>query len=175
MIIKISSRKNISFRQLLRYMIEGEERVLDSRIITHNLRSDHLEGWVKEFEVNESYRSRRRKNATILTHEILSWHPKDTPVISLTTLESLTRQYIQSRNPNGLYVGAIHQAKDHFHVHLCVSGVEAKSGKAMRMSKGQLNRLKKTLEAYQREKYPELFYSRVGHGRSKKKRIELTR
>ena len=52
MIIKISSRKNISFRQLLRYMIEGEERVLDSRIITHNLRSDYLEGWVKEFEVN---------------------------------------------------------------------------------------------------------------------------
>lgn len=146
-------------------MIEGEERVPESRIMTHNLKGGNIEEWVREFKDNESNRARRRKNSTILTHEILSWHPKDTPKLSLATIENLTREYMLKRNPHGLYVGAIHQAKDHFHVHLCVSGVEAKSGKAMRMSKGEMNRLKRFMEGVQKERYPELAYSRVGHGR----------
>lgn len=121
--------------------------------------------WVKEFEVNEGYRVHKRRNSVKLTHEILSWHPKDRDKLTLEGIEAMTRQYITERNPYGLYVGAIHQSQDHFHVHLCVSGVEYRSGKAMRLSKAELTEVKQNTQAFQREHYPELIHSVVDHGR----------
>jgi len=175
MILKVKSRKNHSFRQLLLYMTEGEERVPHSRVLTHNLKREDIDGWVQEFEENERYRARKRKNSTILTHEILSWHPRDSKYLTVPIIEDLTRQYFQYRNPNGLYVAAIHQAKDHYHVHICASGVEYHSGQAMRMSKGQMHRLKKDLQVYQKDRYPELRYSRVRHGKKREQQLEYQR
>ncbi|MDW3651016.1 MAG: relaxase/mobilization nuclease domain-containing protein [Bacteroidia bacterium] len=166
MIIKVKSRKNKAFRQLLNYMIHSEERVPDSRIMLHNLSGNDIQTWVHEFEVNESYRQHRRKNSVILTHEILSWHPEDTPYLTLEGIEDMTREYIAKRNPNGLYMGVIHLSQDHYHVHLCVSGVEYKSGKAMRLSKQAFGELKQHTQDYQQEYYPELSKSVVAHGRA---------
>ncbi|MEM6342694.1 MAG: relaxase/mobilization nuclease domain-containing protein [Bacteroidota bacterium] len=166
MIIKVKSRKNKAFRQLLTYMIHGEERVPESRIMLHNLSGYDIQTWVHEFEVNEGYRQHRRKNSVILTHEILSWHPDDTPYLTLEGIEDMTREYIARRNPNGLYVGVIHLDQGHYHVHLCVSGVEYKSGKAMRLSKQAFTELKQHTQDYQQDYYPELTNSVVAHGRA---------
>ncbi|MEL7535274.1 MAG: hypothetical protein AAFN10_28515, partial [Bacteroidota bacterium] len=67
----------------------------------------------------------------------------------------------------GIYLGAIHLAKDHYHVHFCVSGVEYRSGQAMRLSKVEVKHLKQELQHYQKTKYPQLTHSIVPHGKSK--------
>lgn len=82
----------------------------------------------------------------------------------------MTREYIATRNPNGFSVRAVNQAKEHYHVHLCVHGVEYRSGKVMRMGKGYTNKLKKHLEYYQCERYPQITHSRVEHGIRKRNR-----
>ncbi|MEL7534909.1 MAG: relaxase/mobilization nuclease domain-containing protein, partial [Bacteroidota bacterium] len=73
--------------------------------------------WTGWYRYNETFRERKRTNSVILTHEILSFHPGDTPYLSVEIIEDLARKYIELRNPNGIYLGAIHLAKDHYHVH----------------------------------------------------------
>lgn len=128
-----------------------------------------MEEWVTEFQQNESYRKNRRSNSVILSHEILSWHKYDSNYISLDMLKEMTRQYIEARNPNGLYVAVAHIDQDmHYHVHLVVSGVAYRSGESMRMSKTDFAKLKRRMEGYQRERFPKLAFSQVGHGSGKK-------
>lgn len=169
MIIKSKTRKQGSFRQLLNYMIKGEERVPDSQIILHNLMGDSIDDWVKEFQANEKHRRRKRKNNVKLYHEILAWHPDDTDYLTLDIIEDLTREYIHLRNPNGLYVGAIHLSQDHYHVHLCVSGVEYQSGQALRISKQDFRMVKERVQELEQSRYPGLHYSKVDHGRRNSK------
>ena len=172
MIIKIKSRKRGSYRQLLNYITKDEERVPDSRIILHNMPEASMDDWVGWFKYNETFRERKRKNSVKLTHEILSWHKDDTPNLTLAAIEDMAREYIQKRNPLGIYVGAIHLSKDHYHVHFCVSGVEYRSGKVMRLSKATMKNLKQSVQEYQKERYPELVHSVVAHGKSK--HLQLT-
>jgi len=164
MIIKSASRKRGSYRQLLRYMIEGEERVPESRIILHNVIGETLDDWVAEFKANEANRKRERKGSVKLYHDILSFHPDDTSYLTLNTIEELTRNYIEERNPNGLYVGAIHLADDHYHCHLCISGTEYKSGKSLRISKARFKAIKLNVQTIEQTRFPELHYSPVAHG-----------
>lgn len=167
MIIKSKTRKRGSFRQLLQYMILGEERVPESRIILHNVVGETLDDWVAEFQSNEKHRLQKRKNSVKLYHEILAWHPEDTAYLSLDTIEYLTREYIQHRNPSGLYVGAIHLSQDHYHVHLCISGLEYQSGKTLRISKKDFAQLKGRVQSIEQYRYPELHYSQVNHGKAR--------
>jgi len=172
MIIKIKSHKNKkSFKSLLDYMINDKDRLFDkegkSFAITHNLKGDSIDEWTKQFKANEKYRQHKRANSVILTHEILSWH-KDEKDISLGKLENMAREYIQKRNPNGMYVAVPHFDKDHYHVHLCCSGIEYRTGKAMRLAKKDLQVLKQNVQQYQLDKYPELSKSVVNHGKQKK-------
>ncbi|MEM7368707.1 MAG: relaxase/mobilization nuclease domain-containing protein [Bacteroidota bacterium] len=172
MIIKIKSRKSRSYRQLLKYLLTDEERVPDSRIILHNMPDGSINDWVGWYKYNETFRKHKRKNNVLLTHEILSWHKDDTPNLSIEAIEDMAREYIEKRNPLGIYVGTIHLSKEHYHVHFCVSGLEYRSGKSMRLSRTDLKELKQSVQAYQQEKYPELVHSVVDHGNSKK--LQLT-
>lgn len=167
MIIKSKTRKQGSFKQLLNYMIKGEERVPESRIILHNLMGDSIDDWVKEFQANEKHRRRKRKNSVKLYHEILAWHPDDTDYLTLDIIEDLTREYIHLRNPNGLYVGAIHLSQDHYHVHLCISGLEYQSGQALRISKQDFRVVKERVQELEQSRYPALHYSKVDHSGGK--------
>jgi hypothetical protein len=172
MIIKIKSYKKPSFLKLLDYMVNDKDRLYDkdghSFVITHNVKGDTIHDWDRQFRLNEQFRLHRRVNSIILTHEILSWHRDDAPDITLAKLEDMARQYIQKRNPQGMYVAVPHFDKEHYHVHICTSGVEYRSGKAMRLAKKDLQILKQEVQRYQREKYPELNKSIVNHNPSKK-------
>jgi len=97
-----------------------------------------------------------------------SWHKDDAKDISLGKLEDMAREYIQQRNPNGIYVAVPHFDKEHYHVHICTSGIEYRTGKAMRLAKKDLQELKQKVQQYQLEKYPELSKSIVNHGQQKK-------
>jgi len=159
-------------------MVNDKDRLFDkegkSFAITHNLKGDSIEEWDKQFKANEEFRQHKRVNSVILTHEILSWHKDDAKDISLGKLEDMAREYIQKRNPNGLYVAVPHFDKEHYHVHICTSGIEYRTGKAMRLDKKNLRELKQNIQQYQIEKYPELSKSIVNHGKSPKEKALLS-
>lgn len=173
MIVKIKTRKRPTFRQLIEYMLNDKARRFENEksfVITHNLRGNDIESWTMQFLENEKYRTHNRKNSVMLTHEIISFH-KDEKNISLEKMEDMAREYIRQRNPNGIYLAVPHTDKEHFHIHICASGVEYKTGKAMRMSKGEFQELKKNIQQYQKEKYPELSKSIVQHEMKGKAKI----
>ena len=171
MIVKIKTHKKPNFKKLFDYLLNDKGRLFDenekSFLITHNLYGDTADEWVKQFKENESHRGHKRKNAVLLYHEILSWHRSDTENLSLEKMEDMVRQYIELRNPNGLYVAVPHHDKQHLHVHLAVSALEFHSGKTMRLSKKEFAELKKKIQLYQQQKYPDLSKSIVRHGLGK--------
>jgi hypothetical protein len=175
MIIKIKSHKRPSFNRVLEYMMNNKDRLFDKKgnsfVITHNLKGTRIKNWVDQYEMNEQCRLRKRKDSIMLTHEILSWHRDDSKHINLSKLEKMVRHYIKSRNPNGIYVAVPHFDKNHYHVHICSSGIEYKTGKSLRLSKLELQKLKKEIQQYQIEQFPELSNSIVKHGVKNKNRL----
>jgi hypothetical protein len=172
MIIKIKTHKKPAFLKLINYMVHNQDRLFDAKgnsfVITKNLRGDQIDEWVRQYKNNERYRKLKRVNSVYLTHEILSWHRADAKDITIEKLEDLTRTYIEERNPNGIYLAVPHFDKDHYHVHICASGIEYRTGKAMRLGKQELNQLKQKVQQYQQQQYPEITQSIVNHGNSKK-------
>ncbi|MFA6924900.1 MAG: relaxase/mobilization nuclease domain-containing protein [Bacteroidales bacterium] len=171
MIIKIKSHKNPNFKKLLNYMLYDKDRLFDkngkSFAVSHNLRGNSITEWVKQFNENEKFRQNKRTDSVILTHEIISFHRDDAKNISIDKLEDIARQYVQERG-NGMLLAVPHFDKEHYHIHICASGIEYKTGKSMRLSKATLQNLKKKIQEYQIEKYPELNKSLVNHGNEKK-------
>ncbi len=168
-IVKIKTYKKPKFDYLLRYMCESQDRLFDAQgksfRITHNIRGKTIEDWTRSFRENETYRQRRRKNSVYLNHEIISFHRDSTKHLSMEKLEQLVREYIQLRNPNGCYVAVPHFDRYHVHVHICSSAVQYRTGKSMRMSRGELAALKKKIQDFQVERFPELGRSVVRHVR----------
>lgn len=167
MIIKIKSlRGRAVFKNLLTYILKSEEKIPESHIIRHNLNGNSIEEWVNEFLHNEAGRLHKRKNNVLLTHEIISFHPDDTPQLSIEKLEQIAREYITRRNPNGLFLGAVHRESNggNIHIHFAVSAVEYASGRSLRMTKKQFHELKKGIQQYQQEQFPELTHSLPSHG-----------
>jgi hypothetical protein len=172
MIVKIKTSKSAGFGKLLTYMMNKKERLFDTQersfVISHHLRGNTIKQWEKQLTENESHRLRKRKDTIKLYHEILSWHKDDAKNLTLPMLEDMAREYIKQRNPNGIYIAVPHFDKDHYHIHICVSGVEYKTGKSLRLSKAALGKLKNGIQKYQIEKYPELTNSVVEHGKRRK-------
>jgi len=159
-------------------MLNDKDRLFDDKgysfAISHNLKGNSIEQWVKQYLANEELRISKRTNSVVLTHEIISFHKEDATNISLDKLEDMARQYVKERNINGMYVAVPHFDKEHYHIHICVSGVEYKTGKAMRLSKVSLQSLKKKIQQYQIDKYPELSKSIVNHGKHPKEQALLS-
>ncbi len=153
-------------------MIHDKDRLFDtsgkSFAITYNLKGNSVSEWEKQFRDNELFRQRKRTDSVILSHEILSWHRDDAGNISLAKLEAMAREYIKQRNPKGMYVAVPHFDKQHYHVHICASGIEYKTGKSLRLPKADLQKLKKDIQNYQIEHFPELSKSIVQHGKKEK-------
>ena len=153
-------------------MVHDKDRLFDkenkSFVITHNLKGNRIDEWVKQFKENEEFRKRKRSDSVLLTHEILSWHNEDSKNISLEKLEEMAKAYIHERNPNGIYIAVPHFDKTHYHIHICASGVEYRTGKSLRMSKVDFQKLKKDIQNYQVEHFPELSNSVVAHGKKDK-------
>ncbi len=168
MIVKIKSHKRDAFKLILEYMMNERERFFPADkstfTITHNLKGKTVSEWVKQYKANELLRTRKRIDSVILTHEILSWHMDDAKHITISKMEDMAQEYIRQRNPRGIYVAVPHFDKEHYHIHICTSGVEYQTGKSLRLSKADLLKLKKGFQEYQKEKFPELTNSIENHG-----------
>lgn len=153
-------------------MIHDKDRLFDkngrSFAITHNLKGNSIEEWEEQFKLNESYRLRKRTDSVYLTHEIISLHRDDAKHITLEKLQTIANEYIFQRNPHGMYVAVPHFDKEHYHIHICASGIEYKTGKSLRLNKPNLLALKKNIQQFQIERFPELSNSVVKHGGKEK-------
>jgi hypothetical protein len=67
-----------------------------------------------------------------------------------------------------MYVAVPYFDKQHYHIHICASGIEFKTGKSLRLTKPELQKLKKDIQQFQIERFPELSKSVVHHGKREK-------
>lgn len=172
MIIKIKSHKRQVFKQILEYMLNDKDRLFDENMnsfaITHNLKGKTIAEWEEQYKANEQFRKVKRSDSVYLTHEILSWHKDDAKNVTLAKMEEMAREYVKQRNSKGIYVAVPHFDKQHYHIHICASGIEYKTGKSLRLTKAGLQKLKKDIQQYQIERFPELSKSVVQHGKKEK-------
>ena len=133
--------------------------------IKHHLKGKEFHDWANQFKKNEQYRKHKRKNQNYLMHTIISFDKRDD--VSLEQMEDLANEFIRQQ-PSGIYLAVPHFDKEHRHIHLCCSAISYRSGKSLRLSKAEFQKLKQDLQNYQQEKYPELSYSVVQHGRKSK-------
>jgi len=159
------TRSTPSYNGLINYIL-NENKVPDRQIFTHNLRSNNsdIKGLAKEFLMNESFRNFNRSDQIYLNHEIISFSALDSPKITPDILSDIMEKYVSLRGSNGVYLGAIHVDKEHIHLHIAVSGLTYRTGKSFYLPKDKLIELKKELQDYQKEKYPELKHSLPKHG-----------
>ncbi len=83
-------------------------------------------------------------------------------------METMAKEYIRQRNPKGMYVAVPHFDREHYHIHILASGIEYRTGKSLRLSKPDLQKLKKDIQQYQIEWFPEFSKSIVEHGKKEK-------
>lgn len=164
-VVKILARHNPSYKSLINYILKEQNE--KPQIITHNLHTNDPILTAREFLENESYRTTTRSDQVFLYHEIISFSNQDSQKIHPEMLEDLGRKYIEFRGNEGVFFGAVHNDRDHVHLHFCVSGTKLYTGKAMRLSKENLKELKINFENYQKQKYPELENSLCDHGKGK--------
>lgn len=166
MIIKMLRRKTPSFKQLLHYIARqdgvGEE---DRRFMAHNLPlTDDLNELAEAFLENAEYRSNKnRKNGVVLHHHILSFNPVDSEGLSPGILEDIATHYIEENFPHFLAFSAVHRDKDHTHIHFCISANERGKKKLLQLNNKQFAKLKRDMEKWQLEKYPQLSKSVIFH------------
>jgi hypothetical protein len=139
----------------------------ESEIFTHNIRSKNPDDWAHEYIENESYRKHTHSDSIKLYHEIVSFSNRETEAISKEMLADIATKYISLRGDTGMYVGAVHRDKEHIHVHLCVSGLAYRTGKAFRLSRSDMQALKKDLQTYHLHRYPSIRHSTCEHGSGK--------
>ena len=176
MVIKSSTHKSANFKGLIEYILKDHKRGVskdENFIIKHNLKGRNIEDWVKEYKTNEANRRVKRSNSIRAYHEVMSISILDKDKVTKAMLSDLTRKYIALRNSNSLCLATAHYDKNHIHVHLAFSGVEAVTGKALRVSKSEFNRFKVALETYQKERWPQLSNSIVEHGKKGKERSKI--
>lgn len=157
MIIKSMARKEQSFAQLYDYITRDQAFEYYYRH-THNFIRQNRSGIIQEFHRNAEL-LRRRKNSNYLYHEIISItrSKQISEQRQKEILHEIVAQYVQSRAKNCLVFGGLHDEKENnLHFHLMISANQLNDRKRYRLSKKQFSEVKKGLESYVLEKYPEL-------------------
>jgi len=159
------SRKEPSFAQLYKYISTGADKKYS---YTRNLYETDTENIAREFEENFNHLKRQR-NSNAIYHEIIS--------ISKSSLDlekqkerllEIAQEYIEARAKKCLVFGSLHEADNNLHFHLMISSNALEQNKNHYLSKKQFEEIKKGLERYVLEKYPELEQRRIIN-RDKKK------
>lgn len=132
----------------------------------------------KEF-LDNSRCCRKRTNGVVLYHEVLAFSGKDREYISADILTDLASKFLELRARGAMAYGVIHFEHENPHVHFVISGNLMSDSKKLRLSKGEFHQVKRKLEKYQRERYPELensvVFQRGNIGKNKTTRQEQER
>lgn len=168
MFVKILSRKNPSYRQLVEYILKDRKPTKSAKdIIKHNIKGTTLEAIVKEFEKNETFRTFKRSDQIALYHEIISLSSNEEHYIPDEVMMDLCRKYLDLRGVKGMYLAALHRDTEHCHAHVMSSALEYATGKAHRISRSALQDIKILLQDYHLQKYPEITESFCDHSKGR--------
>ncbi len=172
MVIKSLTYKNSkAFKHVVEYILKEADKDKPF-LITRYVKDKNPEAIIKQFQANEELRTVKRKNNVLLNMDILSFHQDSGEALDDKILKDLVRKYISLKCPHSISCSVIHRDNtNHVHVHI-VYGIEYGTGRAIRLSKSQFADIKAQTEAYQREKYPELFQSQVQHKQIGKAKIK---
>ena len=165
------------FGQKIDYILsdKGRAKEVESFEIHQNIRQPNRDGAVKAFQDNDVYRKenaakKKIKNSIVCYHDILSFHLNDKQHLDEAILRDLTEQYIQIRCPDAVVFAKPHLHNKNLHIHILISGSDYKSKKLTRLSDAKWNKVRKDIEKYQKEQYPELQHSLVYQDIGKRKR-----
>lgn len=165
------------FAQKIDYIMSDKGRAygIETFELFRNVRTEGRDGAVDAFEKNDRYRqenAKRKKvrNSVVCYHDIISFHHRDKPNLTDTKLQDLTEKYIELRCPNAVVYSKAHIHNKNIHVHLLISGSEYKSQVLTRLSDAKFKKVRKEIEQYQKEQYPELRYSLVYENLGQRKR-----
>lgn len=157
MIIKSMSRKEPSFAQLYDYITR--DNAYDHNYgFTNNFFHNDRDSILREFYKNASLLT-NRKNGNYLYHEIISItrSKQISEDKQKQILQQLVYQYAQSRAKDCLIFGGLHDEKENnLHFHLIISANKLNQNTRYRLSQVQFDGIKKGLEKYCLDKYPEL-------------------
>jgi hypothetical protein len=160
-IVKILGRHSATYASLIKYILNEAKA---SQVFTQNLRSNNIQGYVKEFIDNESFRKHGRSNQLYMTHEIISFSAnEDAKHLTDEMLADMVKEYFRLRGQEGVMLAAVHRDK-HIHIHVCVSALKFRTGKSFGLSKAALRDLKMQLQDFHKQKYPEISQSFPQHG-----------
>lgn len=174
MILKtIREKEQARFEGIVRYVLtDDKERLREGGfVLTHNILGSSIPEITQELIENDNQRTKKRKNSVLLYHEILSFNPKDQEHLNQAKLRDIAEKYIEIRCPKALVLAVPHQEKDHVHIHFVISGSEFRSDTLLRMDNKQFERVKRSIETYQIETYPELKHSIVHLNKEKNRKL----
>lgn len=173
MIIKSLGRKSSSYSQLLSYILKiGEKDPVPPHLIwKQHVFGKSIQEMEREYLENEKNRLYQRKGVNRVYHECISISDLDKDRVHDDMLKSLALEYSRLRNSSALIVSSVHKDKDHVHIHFAVSGTEL-SGKSLRVTKQVFNQIKKDLQAFQIQKYPQLQNSIIDFDKKSKNPIQ---
>lgn len=146
-----------AFGKLIAYVQKSRE-VEGGVELFHNLSC--ARDLTTQFLVNDAYRA-KRKNGVAAYHDILSFHPLDSPHLTVPMLEDLAERYMALRGPDALCYVVSHHSEAHTHLHFVFSGNTYRSSQTLRLGNAAFRHIRKELERYQRTQYPMLKHSVV--------------
>lgn len=165
------------FAQKIDYIMSDKGRAygIETFELYRNINGHDRDGAVNSFQKNDKYREdnarkKKVKNSVVCYHDIISFHHRDKPNLTDDKLRDLTEKYIELRCPNAVVYSKAHVHNKNIHVHLLISGSEYKSHTLTRLSDAKWKSVRKEIERYQKEQYPELRYSLVYGRLGEKKR-----
>lgn len=172
MILKSLGRKTSNYGQLLAYILkQGEKEPVPPHLIwKQHVMGKTIEEMEREYLENEKNRLYQRKGVNKMYHEWLSISDLDKDRVNDDMLKALALEYGKLRNSSAIIVSAVHKDKDHVHIHFAVSGTEL-SGKSLRVTKQVFNQIKKDLQAFQIQKFPQLQNSIIDFDKKSKNKI----
>ncbi len=156
MIIKVMTRKDASFKQLIAYV---NKDAADARyVLTHNFMDNEPGAIAAEFEANARL-LRQHANGTVMFHDIVSITRSKSLGLERQKeiLKDIARDYIARRAPDHLVYAGLHEdhAK-HLHYHFIISANPVGEWRRAHLSKPQLRTLQTDIEKHVLSRYPDL-------------------
>lgn len=175
MLIKSKGSRAVgSVGRILEYISRNSATVKDLKgkpyVICHNISGNSVQEFLEAFAQNERNRKVTRKGLRAF-HEYMAWHPEDAANITPDMIKDMVETYLDMRAEKGMGVSFIHGDTQHPHAHILLSSLEVVSGKSLRLSKEQFAQIQRSMQDYQRTKYPELNQSLINFELESKQHI----
>ncbi len=162
MFVKNLTAKNKGYAaNVIDYIQNSKHKESEGHVweIYHNISTPDTQTAKHEFAQNNRF-IRKAKNSVYVYHEVVAFHPKDTPHLSMDVLHQIAQAYIRIRNPNALCFAKPH-INDSMHIHFCFHSREYNSKKSLRMDNTQYLRVRQEIERWQMQHFPQIQHSFV--------------